>query len=683
MLDSMSKLRFSGFKLRGTTNGVLKRLSLLFVYVPLFSVYLAPVAGQTNSKMDESYFAERLYPVMKQAQCNLCHIDNGVASETDLDFPGRDASVEQITVFGLSLIDFVDRDDPQQSMLLLMPTNREEHTGGERIKPGSEEENVLVSWINHLANLTDEEIQRAQNELKLAIKVPHSPPTVRRLTHSQYDNTVGDLLGDESQPANSFPKEDFVRGFKNQPEVQGISPLQAEAYAKAAERLAASAFRGGDHQNLIPCEPASANDIHCAQTFIRSFGLKAFRRPLTDNEVEVYSRLFQQEVAREADFLNGARIVVEAMLQSPYFLFQIRSPNRDQAEQFEVASRLSYFLWNTMPDDEMLEAASRGELSDPEQLEARVRKMLEDPRAKASFEQFLSQWMRFDRVLTATRDRRRFRDFNFDVANSMVEETKRLFNYLVWEDHNFMEFFTANYTFLSSDLASIYEMDAPSTEFERVMYPMDSGRGGVLGHGSFLVATSKPAESSPTERGLFIRNHFLGHEVPPPPPGVNTSLPDIVEDKPMTNRQRLQIHLNSEACSTCHLLIDPIGLGFEQYNAVGAFQEKMLLRFRGGRYGRDTTKSVELKVDTSGHIQGIADSAFSTPKELGKILAENEACHKCIVKQLFRYAFGREETENDQPTIDKMLARFQESEFSFRELIVAVSTSELFLQKRN
>ena len=122
MLDFMSKLRFSGFKLRGTTNGVLKRLSLLFVYVPLFSAYLAPVAGQTNSKMDESYFAERLYPVMKQAQCNLCHIDNGVASETDLDFPGRDASVEQITVFGLSLIDFVDRDDPQQSMLLLMPT---------------------------------------------------------------------------------------------------------------------------------------------------------------------------------------------------------------------------------------------------------------------------------------------------------------------------------------------------------------------------------------------------------------------------------------------------------------------------------------------------------------------------------------------------------------------------------
>ena len=135
-------------------------------------------------------------------------------------------------------------------------------------------------------------------------------------------------------------------------------------------------------------------------------------------------------------------------------------------------------------------------------------------------EEFLAQWMRFDRVLGATRDRRRFREFNTEVAAAMVEETRQLFNHLVWRDQNFMEFFTANYTFVSTDLARLYGLPAPAEEFAKVEYPADSGRSGVLGHGSFLVLTSKPAETSPTARGLFVRNHFLGHEVPPPPPGV-------------------------------------------------------------------------------------------------------------------------------------------------------------------
>jgi hypothetical protein len=158
-------------------------------------------------------------------------------------------------------------------------------------------------------------------------------------------------------------------------------------------------------------------------------------------------------------------------------------------------------------------------------------------------------------------------------------------------------------------------------------------------------------------------------------------LPNITEDKPMTNRQRLQIHLNSEACSNCHRLIDPIGLGFEQYNAIGSFQEKMSLRFRGDRNSREKTNTIELDLDISAYIQGIENSSFSTPKELGRILAENEACQKCIVKQLFRYTFGREETASDQPVIDVMLKKFRDSGFRFRELIVAMVTSELFVQQ--
>ena len=636
------------------------------------------VAGEVLAA-GESFFAEKVYPVLHNVQCDLCHSDNGVASETRLAFPPAGASKEQITAFGLELMELVDRRHPEQSLLLLKPTNREEHTGGVRIKPGSEEEKLLRAWVTYLANLPEDKAREARQRIDLAAKRNLKPLSVRRLTHSQYNHTVRDLLGDEIQPANSFPKEDFIRGFKNQLESQGISPLQAEAYSKAAERLAQAAFRGGDHRDLIPGEPASPTDAVCAERFVRQFGRRAFRRPLSDGEAQSYLRLFQQEAGRSGEFLGGARIVVETMLQSPHFLFRVERGPGGPFEKFEVASRLSYFLWDTMPDDELLEAAQRGELATREQIEARARRMLADPRAKTSFDEFLSQWMRFDSVLGATRDRRRYGEFDTALATAMVEETRRLFQNLVWNDQNFMEFFTADYTFINAELAKLYGLPEPAEEYARVAYGASSGRAGVLGHGSFLVATSNPAETSPTSRGLFVRNQFLGQEVPAPPPGVNTSLPELTVEAPLTNRQRLAVHLNSESCASCHRLIDPIGLGFEQYNSIGAFEEKMLVR-SGGRRGAPSTM-VELAIDTTAHIQGLENSEFSTPKELGRILAQSKTCQKCIVKQLFRYAFGRQETGSDQPVIDAVFEKFRDSDFRFRELIVAIATSDLFLQK--
>jgi hypothetical protein len=646
----------------------------------------APAADRVT----ESFFAERLYPVLHAAQCERCHSDNGVGSESRLEFPdaGAGARKAEITAFGLKLMDLVNRDSPERSLLLRKPTNRVKHTGGPRIKPGSPEEKVLLSWIHYLAGLTDEEVRRAREKIAQAEKPNPHAPTVRRLTHSQYEHTVRDLLGDQSQPASGFPKEDFINGFKNQLEGQGISPLQAEAYSKAAERLARAAFRGGDHHGLIPGRPGSPTDAACAERFVRQFGLKAFRRPLTEPEAQVYSSLCLEEAGRTQDFLEGAAVVVEAMLQSPHFLFRVerRGGADSPFASYEIASRLSYFLWDTMPSDELLKLAGKGELTSVEQVEAVARRMLEDPRARSSMDEFLAQWMRFDRVLGATRDRRRFREFNSEIAAAMVEETRRLFNHLVWDDQDFMEFFTARYTFVNSDLARLYGLPAPSEDFARVEYPADSGRSGVLGHGSFLVLTSKPAETSPTARGLFIRNQFLGHEVPPPPPGLNAVLPAIAENAPMTNRQRLAVHLNSEACASCHRLIDPIGLAFEQYNAIGSFQQKMALQFSAGRGGGDDPAArrmttIALDLDTTGFIQGFEDSGFSSPRELGRLLAASEACQKCIVKQLFRYAFGRAETPSDRPVIADLLATFQDSGFRFRELLVALVTSEPFLQR--
>jgi hypothetical protein len=647
----------------------------------LLGLALPCAAARAADKVEEAFFAKTLYPMLHAAQCVRCHSTSGVASESGLEFPRAGTNETQLTAFGLSLLDFVDRKQPDQSLLLLKPTKRIKHTGGERIKPGSAEEQALRSWISYLSGLSADQLKQAREKIARAEKRGLAPSTVRRLTHSQYDHTVRDLLADQIQPASSFPKEDFISGFKNQLEGQGISPLQAEAYGKAAERIAAAAFRGGDQRGLLPRSPASPADGPSAEKFVRQFGLKAFRRPLAEEEVQLYKSLCLEEAARTKNFLSGAGMVVEAMLQSPHFLFRIERGGA--TAQHEVANRLSYFLWDTMPDDMLFAAAAKGELATKEQIETAARRMLDDPRAKASFEEFLAQWLRFDSVLSATRDRRRFREFNGEVAAAMVEETRQLFNHLVWHDHNFMELFTANYTFVSSDLARLYGLPAPADEFSKVEYPPESSRSGILGHGSFLVSTSKPAETSPTSRGLFVRNHFLGQEVPPPPPGVDTNLPNITESKPLTNRQRLEQHLNSEACSGCHRLIDPIGLSLEQYNAIGVFQPKMTLQFssRGDESKGRRPTMIELDLDTAGYIQGLENAEFSSPKQLGKLLAESSACQKCIVKQLFRYAFGREETERDEPVLDDLLEKFRSSGYRFKELVVALVTSDLFLQQ--
>ncbi|AMV36839.1 DUF1592 domain-containing protein [Planctomyces sp. SH-PL62] len=641
-------------------------------------------SSRSRRVVDESYFANAVYPALHAVQCERCHGDNGVASETRLAFPEPDAGRDRITAFGLGLIDLVDRTDPERSLLLRKPTKRVKHAGGQRIKPGGDEEEALRAWIDYLAGLSDDQVRQARERVARFERRGLESLSVRRLTHSQYNHTVRDLLGDQSQLASGFPKEDFVNGFKNQAEGQGVSPLQAEAYSRAAERLALAAFRGGDHHHLIPRQPASPTDAEGAGEFVRQFGLKAFRRPLKDDEVSRYTGLFLGEAGRRKDFHAGASLVVEVMLQSPHFLFRVERGAGSPDAPYEVASRLSYFLWDTMPDDDLLAAAGRGELATTVQVEAIARRMLDDTRARGAMAEFLAQWMRFDRALEATRDRRRFREFNAEVAAAMVEETRRLFEDLVWGDRDFRGFFTAGYTFVNADLARLYGLPAPAEDFAKVDYPADSGRSGVLGHGSFLVLTSKPAETSPTARGLFIRNQFLGQEVPPPPAGVNTDLPTVTEDAPLTNRQRLAVHLNSESCAGCHRLIDPIGLGFEQYDAVGVFREKMVLQFAGprgdqARERRPITREIE--VDTSGSIEGMADSAFSTPRELGRLLAESKTCQRAIVKQLFRYAFGRQETPNDQPVIEALVAKFRGSGFRFRELLLALVMSDLFLQK--
>jgi hypothetical protein len=283
--------------------------------------------GQRRAAPDPQFFVRDLYPAFEAAGCRGCHSEDGVASTTRLRFPPKGAPPEQIRAFGLRLDKLVDRGDPRQSLLLLKPTNRTAHTGGERVHPGSQQETALTAWVEYLAGSTAEELGAELKKIPSYRPAAESGPPIRRLTHSQYNRTVRDLLGVLTRPARRFPPEDYVNGFKNQAAGQMMSPTLSEAYGAAAENLAASVFRYGASGNLIPCKAEGPQDAGCAERFIRQFGRRAFRRPLEEKEAARFKQLFLAESRKSGIFLKGAQIVVEAML------LDLARPERGSAPQ--------------------------------------------------------------------------------------------------------------------------------------------------------------------------------------------------------------------------------------------------------------------------------------------------------------------------------------------------------------
>ena len=610
-----------------------------------------------------------IYGLLEKADCHSCHNRDGVAAGTRLLFPEGIVPVEKQEAFVRSLVTLVDRLEPSKSLLLEKPTRRISHVGGERIKQGSPEEAALRTWIGELTKLNGDALAKAlryreEEEGGGGQKAPRVE--LRRLTHSQYNQTVRDLVGDVSKPADRFPPEDFVNGFRNQIQGQSLSPLLIESYSEAAERIAQSAMRGGDTRGLIGCKPS----LLCRSKFVREFGLKAFRRPLESGEQKRYEALF----ASEKEFVKGAQLVIEAMLQSTNFLFRLEETSDPKLKAYVTASRLSYALWDTMPDAQLFAAAAQGELGNAKGVQAHVNRLLDNPRARVALNEFVGQWLRFDRILTASKDRRKHPQFTRETAVAMTEEARLFVSELVWNDRNFMELFTAPYGYVNGELASIYGVPAPAQEFQKVTFPTASERAGILGQALFLASTAKPDESSPTARGLFVREQFLCQHVPDPPAGVNTNLPPFSAERPETNRERLSAHVTNPGCASCHSLIDPIGFGFEKFDAVGARRDKFEFTTpeRGKKVG---VKAWTLEIDSTGFVAGVAKSAFTSPSALGAVLGESAQCQECLVKQYFRYTFGRLETAADRPVIRQLTEDFRRSQYRFKTLIASMMLS--------
>lgn len=462
---------------------------------------------------------------------------------------------------------------------------------------------------------------------------------------------LGNELPAESRPPG-FP-------FDNNAEAGQVSATHVEAYMRAAGTVAQLAL---DTRDLWqPCDPLGEGD--CARTFANEVGLRVFRRPLEEAELQRYASIAQAD---------GASLAVEAMLVSPNFLYRSEvgelDGDRYRLTAYELAASLSYTLVGSTPDDALLEAAELGELDTAGGVESHARRLLGDPRARETLGRFAAQWLGVEQIATVDKNPQLFPSMDAALRTSMLEETRRFVEYVAFDGSGrYDELLTAEYSLLDARLATLYDVDGPGgSGWARTELPSD--RAGLLGHASVLGSYAYSDQSSPVRRGLFVRRRILCQELPEPPPDAG-AVPEI--DANATTRERFDQHSRDPACAGCHVLIDPVGFGFEHFDAVGAFR------------ARDAGQPVDASgVATS--IEGIApdEEAFDGVVELGALLASSPEAPACLARQYFRYAHGRLDTEDDACAVDVLAARFAEADHDLIELFVATLTAGEFRYRR-
>lgn len=484
-------------------------------------------------------------------------------------------------------------------------------------------------------------------------------PEARLLTRSEYRRTVQALLGEAGDPTGTFPHEPEVDGFTNSARSHRANPLLIESFHRAAGLLASMARDRGLEQ-LVPCE---GDDAVCAELFIEEFGKKAFRRPLEAGEVIAFKTLYSR-LAPSLGHQEALTAVIEATLQSPQFLYRVEAPRLAPETgavplgPYEMASRLSYFLWGTMPDDELMAAADTGTLTSSADIEQQTRRMLADPRARERVLEFHREWLATSALSSLTRD-----DAPEGFAASLEHSLDAFVDDIFWtEGATLADLLTSPIVYVDPVLAKLYGLPSPDEGFE----PQDlrPRRSGILTQPALLALLANSNQSSPIRRGVFVRERLLCSPVPAPPPTVDNSPPD--PDPNLTTRERFAVHTESDDCATCHLAIDPIGFAFEGFDELG----------------RSRTEENGLSVDTSGALVKSGDARIDGPlddaTELSERLATSHAVRRCVTDKWFTFAMGRTANSTDQcalePTHDEVAA----AGGNLVELLVALTKSPAF-----
>jgi hypothetical protein len=489
---------------------------------------------------------------------------------------------------------------------------------------------------------------------------------VRRLTHVEYDNTVADLLGVDGQPSSTFEADLAQNGFTNNAAGQNVSPTLAEQYLLAAEALSEEATR--NMPALLGCETATLGEEACARQFVQAFGKNAWRRPLTTEEEGRMMGLFSAARAN-FDFDVSIRMVIQAFLQSPQFLYLLEPAPTDVApgsvaplDPWEVATRLSYFLLGSMPDATLAAEAEAGRLDTPEAVAAQARRLLDLPRARERVGLFFIEWLRLRNVDRMQKDPAMFPGYDLSWGAMMQEQVVRFAQSVVLDENGTArDLLTAPYTFVNRELAPLYGVPAPmGTQFERVELD-PTQRAGLLTQVGVMANLAHGNQTDPVVRGKFVRTGLLCDAVPPPPEGIVINVPEINPDA--TTRERFAQHQEDPSCAGCHALMDPIGLGFEHYDPLGQW--------------RDTDNG--LPIDATGEIIGTdVAGTFDGALELAQKLADSEQAMDCLARTWLRFALGRSDLDADAGALAVAGVRFEGSGFTIKELLVGLTETRVF-----
>ncbi len=488
----------------------------------------------------------------------------------------------------------------------------------------------------------------------------------RRLSRAELDNTLRDLLGDDSAPATRLLAEELYSPYDNDYTTQAASGALIDSLEAMATDVAARVVADpGLRARLVPCTPSGPGDAACFRQFVGSFGRRALRRPLTSQELDAYQTLLdyatEDNPAVPHDFYTAVELTLRSVLQDPEFLYRIEvgtptaTASVDALDDYEIAARLSYLLWGSTPDDALLDDADAGRLQVPAGRRAAAERLLADPRARAQLHRFHAMWLGYRAIPQPP-----------ELTAELQRETTALIDRIVFDEpQSYLNLFTFPQTRLDDALADHYGLPRPAGGDGWVDYG-DSGRAGILSHGSVLGAFSKFSDTSPTQRGILIRTRLLCQTIGRPPANVMADKPPG-DNSAVCKYDRYAEHRANAACASCHDQLDPIGFGLERYDI-------------GGVYRTHDEGLPQCAISGQGEVKGYG--TFSGPGELGKLLVEKGLVQPCIVRQLWQFASGRPALPEESAEIDALSAGFEQHGYALQQLLLAYVAEPAFALRR-
>lgn len=491
---------------------------------------------------------------------------------------------------------------------------------------------------------------------------------LHKLTASEFGNSVHDLLG-SGVAVSAVEPDTELDGFATiGASSVAVSPAGVALYEAAIDAATQAVFSDASRvAALLSCVPQATTDTACTTQALQGFGRRAFRRPLTADETTLFVGIASSIGDEAKSALVGLQYAVSAILQSPDFLYRVELGAASAADggrlkytNYEMTSRLAATLWNTVPDEALLTAAEKGDLATAAGVRAEAERMLSAPRARDALTSFADDLYGVDRLLVTFKDAAVFPEWTPTLQAAMHQElTARVDDLVFGTKGDFLSLYDNRTVFVNNELAKIYGLPAVMPDaFRKLELPADSPRVGLLGSAAFLAAYAFPQRTSPTARGKFVSLTLLCKAVPAPPSDVDTTLPPLA-DPTASVRQRLEAHRTNPTCSACHALMDPMGLGLENFDGLG--------RYRDNDNGHP--------IDASGIVNGVP---FQNAAELGTALRKDPAAAACFVNKLYTHAQGRSAVDVDSAALASLTSEFGASGNRADQLLVALVSSEAF-----